>query len=93
MYVFVYCFLFLLCRAAVVRQKRSQVAGSVRTDFGLAFRSSAPERYQSGTHDRGGWCMYAPANLERLVLGCMNVDFCNQDYQVLFFSIINCFEI
>ena len=26
----------------------------------------------------GGWCLYASANFERLVLGCVNADFCNK---------------
>ena len=26
----------------------------------------------------GGWCMYASANFERLDLGCIKADFCNQ---------------
>ena len=25
----------------------------------------------------GGWCMYASASFERLVLGCINLDLCN----------------
>ena len=28
--------------------------------------------------DGGGWCMYASANFERLVIGCIEADFCTK---------------
>ena len=35
----------------------------------------------------GRWRMYASANFERLAIGCINADFCNQTIgEYLFFS-------
>ena len=47
------------------------------------------DRGRSGTYDRDGWCMYASANFERLVLGCIKADFCKQIFfsRRLYFSI------
>ena len=39
-------------------------------------RRSGPR--MAGEVGESGWCRYASANFERLVLGCVNADFCNQ---------------
>ena len=33
--------------------------------------------FRAALMTRGGWCMYASANFERLVLGCIKADFGN----------------
>ena len=43
-----------------------------------ALTDYTPQRLQSGTYDPGGGEMLVSANFGRLVLGCIEADFCNQ---------------
>ena len=35
----------------------------------------------------GGWCMYVSANFERLVLGCINAELCNEIMNIYFSAV------
>ena len=43
-------------------------------------------REESGIGARGEWRMYSSANFERLVLCCIDADFCNRHLHIQYFS-------
>ena len=61
----------------------------------LEYQQRAEQELSAELMTGGGWCMYASANFEMLVPGCIKAEFCNQNiskYQIFIFS-IDSFEI
>ena len=85
----------MLCRYLVAANLRDSATTAVKSRV-FKWSGSVFEHYQeldtiaasSVTRAErmtgGGWCMHASANFARLVLGCINADFCNQIRQYQF---------
>ena len=52
------------------RGKKTAAGAGGSTDFSMVNTAA----FMTG----GGWCMYASAKFEKIVLGCINADFCNE---------------